>query len=210
MNEKLNLKLSDKGNELLEMYKSMVESGYSNDLFNLRNYRKFVKQKFEEFNINTVLDYGSGQSNWKKKDFDLESKKNAIDYFNLKEILKYEPAAQESEKRAADCVLCIDVLEHIFISDLKNVIDDLYKHAKKLILIQVACYEAKAKLPNGENAHITVRNPMWWKGFVDAVSSNYYSASTVLMCSNTYKDVTVFQTWGPKIWNQSPTYTVNI
>ena len=38
MNEKLNLKLSDKGNELLEMYKSMVESGYSNDLFNLRNY----------------------------------------------------------------------------------------------------------------------------------------------------------------------------
>jgi len=31
MNEKLNLKLSDKGNELLEMYKSMVESGYSND-----------------------------------------------------------------------------------------------------------------------------------------------------------------------------------
>ena len=137
-------------------------------------------------------------------------KKSAIDYFNLKEILKYEPAAQESEKRAADCVLCIDVLEHIFISDLKNVIDDLYKHAKKLILIQVACYEAKAKLPNGENAHITVRNPMWWKGFVDAVSSNYYSASTVLMCSNTYKDVTVFQTWGPKIWNQSPTYTVNI
>jgi len=67
MNEKLNLKLSDKGNELLEMYKSMVESGYSNDLFNLRNYRKFVKQKFEEFNINTVLDYGSGQSNWKKR-----------------------------------------------------------------------------------------------------------------------------------------------
>ena len=171
MNEKLNLKLSDKGNELLKMYKSMVKSGYSNDLFNLRNYKEFVKQKFEEFNINTILDYGSGQSNWTKADFDLESKKSDIDFFNLKKIYKYEPTTEESKKRIADCVLCIDVLEHIFISDLKNVIDDLYKHTKKLILIQVACYEAKAKLPNGENAHITVRNPMWWKGFIDAVSS---------------------------------------
>ena len=145
MNEKLNLKLSDKGNELLKMYKSMVKSGYSNDLFNLRNYKEFVKQKFEEFNINTILDYGSGQSNWTKADFDLESKKSAIDYFNLKEIYKYEPTTEESKKRIADCVLCIDVLEHIFISDLKNVIDDLYKHTKKINTYPSSMLRSKSK-----------------------------------------------------------------
>ena len=28
--------------------------------------------------------------------------------------------------------------------------------------INVACYNAAALLPNGENAHVTVRAPSWW------------------------------------------------
>ena len=56
-----------------------------------------------------------------------------------------------------------DVLEHIFISDIPYVIHDVFSYSKKLVIINVACYEASALLPNGENTHITVRPPLWWK-----------------------------------------------
>ena len=32
--------------------------------------------------------------------------------------------------------MCFDVLEHIFISDLKNVITDIYNYTKKLVIIK--------------------------------------------------------------------------
>jgi len=40
------LKLSKKGNELLEIYKLMVGEGYNNNLFNIKNYREFLKKPF--------------------------------------------------------------------------------------------------------------------------------------------------------------------
>jgi len=49
-----------------------------------------------------------------------------------------------------------------------KVVSELFSLAKKLLIINVACYEAAALLPNGENAHITTRNAHWWKGVIDA------------------------------------------
>lgn len=163
--------LSKKGNELLDMYKKMVNEGYKNDLFNIKNFKEFLYKAFAEHNIKTLLDYGSGISDWKNNNFIKNKNISAIEYFDLDNVFHFEPTIANSQKESADCVLCFDVLEHIFISDLINVVNDLYYHASKLIILQVACYEAKAKLPNGENAHVTIRSPIWWKGFIDALSS---------------------------------------
>ena len=46
------LKLSKKGNKLLEIYKSMVDEGYKNNLFNIKNYKEFLKKTFHENKIN--------------------------------------------------------------------------------------------------------------------------------------------------------------
>lgn len=62
------LKLSKKGNELINFYKLMVEKGYSNDNFNPGRFKKILKNIFDDFNIKTVLDYGSGRGSWGKKD----------------------------------------------------------------------------------------------------------------------------------------------
>ena len=108
-----------------------------------------------------------------------------------------------------DCVVCFDVLEHVFISDLKNVISDLYRYAKKTVVIQVACYNANAKLPNGENAHVTVREPMWWKGFLDSVSTEFENINTLLICTTKEKKVFTFKIWSAKKWNVVSDYKID-
>jgi hypothetical protein len=203
------LKLSKKGNELLKMYKLMVNDGYNNNLFNIKNYKKFLKNTFNENQINSVLDYGSGRSDWNDKSFDQDNNLSAINYFNLDKVYQYEPTNDINYKKIAECVLCFDVLEHIFISDLSKVVSDLYYHASKLLVLQVACYEAKAKLPNGENAHITLRNPIWWKGFVDAVSSNF-KIKTILICSTAFNKASVFKSWSVDEWNNRLEYKIDL
>ena len=37
-----------------------------------------------------------------------------------------------------------------------------------------------------ENTHITVRPPMWWKGFIDSISIKFPQISTMLFCSTEY------------------------
>lgn len=64
---------------------------------------------------------------------------SALEYFKLDKVYQYEPTIRNSKKIASDCVICFDVLEHVYISDLKNVVTDLYNHAKKIVVIQVAC-----------------------------------------------------------------------
>lgn len=142
----------------------MVEEGYRNDYFNPKKYKEFLKNIYDENNIKTVLDYGSGQVKWEDK-IDNQTNYSALDYFRLDKVYQYEPTIVNSKKEVAERVLCFDVLERIFISDLKNIITDLYNHASKMIILQIACYDANAKLPNGENAHVTVRNTLWWKEF---------------------------------------------
>ena len=208
MNKIPELKLSKKGNELVNFYKLMVGNGYQNDHFNPGRFKEFLKNSFDEYNVKTVLDYGSGRGNWYKKIYD-DNTVSSFDYFNLDELYQYEPTISGSEKKIADCVMCFDVLEHIFISDLKNVIADIYNHAKKIVIIKVACYDAKAKLPNGENAHITVRNPMWWKGFLDSISSNFEEINTLLICTTKDKKFLFFKAWSLNKWNKFPSYKVD-
>ena len=85
--------------------------------------------------------------------------------------------------KKSQCVLCFDVLEHIFISDIPFVLYEIFKNSKKLVVINVACYEAAALLPNNENAHITVRPPQWWKGCIDTVASNFPKIKYILISS---------------------------
>ena len=65
-------------------------------------------------------------------------------------------------------------------------INDLFKYANKCIVINVACYNAAALLPNGENAHITVRPPSWWLGQIECISSLHPDVYWALFTSESY------------------------
>ena len=188
--------LSNQYNELLAQYKMMAKDGYN------RTDGSFVKNVYSDaeplkfsdqlekiigyFNAKTALDYGSGGSDLNKTK--LSNGVKFIDYIGLNKIHSFEPARSKISKRKSDIVLCFDVLEHIFINDVPWVINDLFKHANKCIVVNVACYNAAALLPNGENAHITVRPSSWWLGQIECISSLHPDVYWALFASEGYNN----------------------
>ena len=188
--------LSNQYNELLSFYKQMAENGYNrNDgtfvekVYSDAEPHKFaeqIKKIVEYFNAKNCLDYGSGGSDLNKTK--LVNGEKFIDYVGLKKIKSFEPARNKKKKDKCDIVLCFDVLEHVFINDVPWVINDLFKYATKCIVINVACYNAAALLPNGENAHITVRPPSWWLGQIECISSLHPEIYWALFTSEGYNN----------------------
>lgn len=213
------LKFSRKGQELIKLYEKMAEEGYDRtdqqrvDVafsdFELRPYRTQILSIFNEYSISTVLDYGCGGSDWQSSGFDDASNQSAIEYFNLQNSYRYEPARDVDERQCVDCVVSFDVLEHIFISDVPSVLRDMFSYASKLIVLNVACYPAAAKLPNGENAHITVRPPIWWKGMVDSISVEYPATSVCLICSTGWRKSSAYPVWNANMWQESSSFVVD-
>jgi hypothetical protein len=67
-----------------------------------------------------------------------------------------------------DGVICTDVLEHIAEPDLPEILDDIFSFAGKFVLFSVATRLAGKTLPDGRNAHLTVRAPLWWKALINS------------------------------------------
>lgn len=212
------MELSEKGKRLIKMYAQMAEQGYSRtdgveikdafSDFEIRFYRGFIKPILLDYEVKSILDYGTGGADWERENFD-DNGQSAKVYFSLEEAYKYEPARNIDQRQCVDCVICFDVLEHIYIVDIKAIICDLFRYAKKLLIINVACYSAAAKLPNGENAHITVRSPHWWKGVLDSISIDYPDVSVLLLCSTAWRDTRKFEIWSASEWNNGEQFVIN-
>jgi hypothetical protein len=211
---------SPKGLKLIELYEQMADQGYEradgkkvesayND-FELKKFRNHVSTYIKTPYIKTVLDYGCGGSNWDVPNFDPSNGQSAKEYFDLEKVFYYEPARDVDERQKVDCVVSFDVLEHIFISDVPAVLRDICLYAKQMVIINVACYDAAARLPNGENAHITVRKPQWWKGVLDVISIEYPHLNMVLFCSTGYNKVVNFNVWRAQNWQDSETFVTKL
>ena len=213
------LKFSKKGQDLIKLYETMVIEGYdrtdntrvevSFSDFELRSYKEHIRPTLNKHQISTVLDYGCGGSNWTQQGFDEKTNQSAIEYFNLSNAYRYEPARDIDERQIVDCVISFDVLEHIFISDVPAVLRDMFSHTSKLLILNIACYKAAALLPNGENAHITVRPPHWWKGMLDSISVEYPDITIFLICSPGFRNSTAFPEWSANDWENSNTFVIN-
>ena len=211
------LKLSKQGEELVKLKEKMAKEGYSRrdgvkvktafSDFELRKFRNICKEKISNKSIKTLLDYGGGGSNWDEPNFEPSTGESAKQFFKVSEVNKFEPARKLKKKKLSDCVICIDVLEHIFIADVPNVVNELFSLSKNLLIINVACYKAAAILPNGENAHITIRSPVWWKGIIDSAAIKYPEIEVMLICSNTFKSGIVFETFKANDWLESSSFT---
>ena len=212
------VKLSKKGNELIRLYEEMAKttikrrdgkdiSSYND--FQLRKFRNILKDKLSNEVIKTVLDYGGGGSDWNAPGFDPGTKQSAKNFFQIQEVHNFEPARGLFEKKQADCVVCMDVLEHIFMEDIPGVVSELFSLSKKLLIVNVACYLANALLPNGENAHITIRSPDWWRGVFDVVSSDYKNIEVILICSINFHSGIRYETFKFGDWSSSKEFTTS-
>ena len=105
--------------------------------------------------VRTILDYGCGRS-------------RAVDWLgriNDAQVFRYDPALPEFAEmpcESVDLVLCTDVLEHIPEEDIDPLLTRI-RGLSQNAYFNISCVDAVEILPNGENAHCTVRQPGWWE-----------------------------------------------
>jgi Methyltransferase domain len=139
--------------ELIEQYRQIHASRVYGDT-SIKNLR-FIRADIRLLKPRSVLDYGCGQS-------------RLLDELDLgypARLLRYDPAipawAQKPDERV-DLLINIDVLEHIEEADLDKVMAEMASLCRDALII-VDTKPAAAILPDGRNAHATIRPHAWWR-----------------------------------------------
>lgn len=138
----------------------------------LAEYKHEIFNLIKENNISTILDYGCGKAKF-----------HPILFNNPKvpgspmgiTIIPYDPAVAKFSNKPTgqyDLVICIDVMEHIQEDKVDEVLKDLFSYSDKVFLT-ITCYPAMQVLPNGNNAHYTIKEPDWWKEKLKPYDGNH-------------------------------------
>lgn len=149
-------------NEYKLLHKFNKEYGSSSHI-KLHELTKVIIQLIEiEKNtdkIYRILDFGCGKSEL------IDNLNDFFASFSFKfEFIKYDPAIEKFSFRPSgnfDLVINTDVLEHIHESELDIILKDIRSHSKNCF-INISTRLANTILPNGENAHVTVKPCNWW------------------------------------------------
>jgi hypothetical protein len=140
--------------KLLKQYREMHEKGS----FNGRSLKKHVPEigrLIKETDSKTILDYGSGKG---------VCHKDRTKVWGV-EITQYDPAVKGIDvlpNHMFDAVICTDVLEHVPEDELDETLKNIFCRAEKLVYLSISTKPANKTLPNGLNAHVTVKPPEWW------------------------------------------------
>jgi len=151
-----NLLMPTLGSDLIEQYRQI----HASSVYGAPAHRllRFVRPQVLLLRPKSILDYGCGQSELL----------TALALGYPAELFWYDPAIPSIASPPAtqvDLVLNTDVLEHIPEADLGNVVSHMASLGRDA-LIFVDTRPARTILPNGENAHCTVRSAEWWADFL--------------------------------------------
>lgn len=125
-------------------------------------------------NIKSVLDFGCGKANLYDK-FHLKT------VWGVNEIYLYDPGIPERNtppKKKYDLTLCIDVMEHIPEEDIDSTLKFLVEHTNRAMFFSISTRPAGKKLPNGKNAHVTIKDKNWWREKLKVIPQYYYASIT--------------------------------
>lgn len=110
----------------------------------------------KEIGAKEILDYGCGKGLLS----DVLSEELSVN------CCKYDPCIEQYSKapdnKIFDLLINTDVLEHIPLDDLDNVLNHMSSLCRNAF-INISCRRAISILPNGHNAHCTVFPPRWWQ-----------------------------------------------
>ncbi|MDY4841478.1 MAG: methyltransferase domain-containing protein [Alphaproteobacteria bacterium] len=168
-----------------QLHKSDAEFGTSSPLY----YREvclaidFLKPK-------SVLDYGCGKGLLLEQ---LKKKYPEIFFYG------YDPGVEGKDTlpvKTADLVINTDVLEHIPENEIEDVVNQISKISSN-VFFGLHHALAGAKLPNGENAHCTVRPTFWYFNLFD----RYFKIQTILPFLHYWQDVILTFSVSPSFYN---------
>lgn len=123
-----------------------------------------LKELVQRHDVSTMLDYGCGKG-MAYSDPREFGPLGLADQLGVHATL-FDPGVPEFQKRPEgvhDLVCCVDVVEHVPAEDIPWLVGDLFSFTGKALLVTPSTKPAKKNLPNGENAHVTVRPESWWR-----------------------------------------------
>lgn len=172
-----------------EVTKVAAEETYAGE--QLLKFRLAIQEMIEKTGAKTMLDYGcgKGQQYGTMPIADSTGKivaQNMKEFWGVDEITLYDPGYKKHwtlPKGQFDGVVSTDVLEHIPVEDIPWVVEEQFSYAKKFVFANIACYPALATLPDGSNAHVTVKNPEWWDGLFYSISQNKRNIKYAIVCA---------------------------
>ena len=137
-----------------------------------------IKALVEQTGARNILDYGCGKGQQyapvQLKDKDGSTYDGVIDFWGVDYVHCYDPCYEPYSKVPEgkfDAVISTDVLEHCPEQDVPWIIDEIFAYAERCVYANIACYPARKRLPNGENAHCTIKPIEWWREHILAASA---------------------------------------
>lgn len=117
--------------------------------------RRFIEPWVAIDAPSTILDYGAGQGRFV----------DILEAPSLTERHAYDPAIPEIatlHRERFDYAICIDVMEHLEPEEVPAVLDHIASLSRRTLFI-IGTHPARAVLPDGRNAHTTVKPGPWWQ-----------------------------------------------
>ena len=152
---------------LIPMYREQYEAGEGCLGRSILHWELKIRTLCRRHQTQTVLDYGCGNAE--------AYTAQHIDARWRAKVTLFDPANPKySDKPSGkfDGVICCDVLEHVPEGELPAFLDDVFGYAKKWVFFSVCCRPAKRLLPDGQNAHVTVKPYEWWHSLVSRHAPN--------------------------------------
>ncbi len=172
----LNTQMHEKGDEHQGLPPKHVFQGRS-----LFTQLPLLKPLIELKKPRTLLDYGAGKGLQYHPDLSLKDGtgkefKGVIDFLGLESVTGYDPCYTPHStlpEGRFDGVISTDVVEHCPEEDLPWIIREMFSYAHSFVFVSIAGYPAMKTLPNGENAHITLKPIEWWAKLVSTTATDY-------------------------------------
>lgn len=153
---------------LPDMYRQMHNEGaFKGDTWTA--HRQALNEFLAFRTSGRILDFGCGP-------------KGGLDaYYGPMRVVSYDPyVAEYSEdpwNKDFDTFFSCDVFEHLQQDALLQLMRRLCKHTSlNFVFIALSTRPANKLLPNGLNAHLTIRTPQWWDGFFAASLGPHFVA----------------------------------
>lgn len=109
-----------------------------------------IMQLAANLDTHDILDYGCGKA--------------SLNLHLPFGIQCYDPCIPKysARPRPAKIVVCTDVMEHVEEDCVDAVLDDLQSLTLDMLVLNIALKESLKHLPDGRNAHITLKPVPWW------------------------------------------------
>lgn len=155
---------------VIDQYKEMHKNPKRFPGYSAKSYVAEIKELIDSTGAETMLDYGCGKGYQylNKRIHELWGGMLPQCYDPAVTFLDTKPYATSR----FDGVMCTDVLEHVPVEEINDVLFDLFHYADKFVFMAIATFPARKTLPDGRNCHLTVKSEAWWHEKVAKIAAS--------------------------------------